>query len=165
MGGGIPPGNTVSKKTILLLLDAQNADTLLQSQNTEVTCGIIAQFAAQRWTVTAMADETGTVLPWEKDAMAGLEMPDGLSYPDQILYLELRMLYHQYYQKIIDRDTATKEKKKLLDEYRINQFREEMGKQWVEVIRLTDLARCDYKKNRTIENADRLIEIIEGRNL
>ena len=112
-----------------------------------------------------MADETGIVLPWEKDAMAGLEMPDGLSYPDQILYLELRMLYHQYYQKVIDRETATKEKKKLLDEYRINQFREEIGKQLVDVIRLTDTARCDYKKNRTIENADRLIEIIEGSKL
>ena len=116
-------------------------------------------------TVTGMADETGIVLPWEKDAMAGLEMPDGLSYPDQILYLELRMLYHQYYQKVIDRDMATKEKKKLLDEYRVNQFRDELGKQWVEVIRLTDIARCDYKKNRTLENADRLIEIIEGKKL
>ena len=116
-------------------------------------------------TVTGMADETGIVLPWEKDAMAGLEMPDGLSYQDQILYMELRMLYNQYYQKVIDRETATKEKKKLLDEYRVNQFREEMGKQWVEVIRLTDIARCDYKKNRTLENADRLIEIIEGKKL
>ena len=29
-----------------------------------------------------MAEETGIVLPWEKDAMAGLEMPDGL-YPTQ----------------------------------------------------------------------------------
>ena len=116
-------------------------------------------------TVTGMADETGTVLPWEKDAMAGLEMPDGLSYPDQILYLELRMLYNQYYKKVIDRETATKEKKKLLDEYRVNQFREEMGNHWVEIIRLTDIARCDYKKNRTIENADRLIEIIEGKKL
>ena len=115
--------------------------------------------------MTGMADETGIVLQWEKDAMAGLEMPDSLSYPDQILYLELRMLYHQYYQKVIDRETATKEKKKLLDEYRVNQFREEMGNQWVEVVRLTDIARCDYKKNRTLENADRFIEIIEGKKL
>lgn len=112
-----------------------------------------------------MADETGIVLPWEKDAMAGLEMPDGLSYPDQILYLSLRMLYRQYYQKAIDRETATKEKKKLLDEYRCYQYREEMGNHWVEIIRLTDLARCDYKKNRTLENADRLVEIIEGKKL
>ena len=112
-----------------------------------------------------MADETGIVLPWEKDAMAGLEMPKGLTYPDQILYLELRMLYHQYYQKVIDRETATKEKKKLLDEYRVNQFREEIGKQWIDVIRLTELARADYRKNPCHENAVKLIEIIEGRNL
>lgn len=111
------------------------------------------------------SDETGIVLPYEKDAMAGLEMPDGISYPDQILYLELRMLYHQYYQKVIDRDTATREKKKLLDEYRVNQFLEEMEKQWVEVVRLTELARADYRKNPCNENAMKLVEIIEGRNL
>ena len=112
-----------------------------------------------------MADETGVVLPWEKDAMAGLEMPDGLSYPDQILYLELRMLYHQYYQKVIDRETAKKEKKKLLDEYRIYKFHYELGNQCVETIRLTELARADYRKNPCHENAMKLIEIIEGRKL
>ena len=112
-----------------------------------------------------MADETGIVLPWEKDAMAGVEMPDGLSYPDQILYLSLRMLYAQYFKKVINRETATKEKKKLLHEYRCYKFQDEMGKQWVEVIRMTDLARCDYKKNRNLENADRLVEIIEGKKL
>ena len=109
-----------------------------------------------------MADETGIVLPWEKDAMAGIEMPDGLSYPDQILYLELRMLYHQYYQKVIDRETATREKKKLLDEYRVNQFREELLNQWVEAVRLTELARADYRKKPCHENAMKLIEIIEN---
>ena len=112
-----------------------------------------------------MADETGIVLPWEKDAMAGLEMQNGLSYPDQILYLELRMLYHQYYQKVIDRETATREKKKLLDEYRIYKFQYELGNQCVETIRLTELARADYRKNPCHENAMKLIEIIEGRKL
>lgn len=112
-----------------------------------------------------MADETGIVLPWEKDAMAGLEMPNGLSYPDQILYLELRMLYHQYYQKVIDRETATREKKKLLDEYRIYKFQYELGNQCVDTIRLTELARADYRKNPCHENAMKLIEIIEGRKL
>ena len=112
-----------------------------------------------------MSEETGIVLPWEKDAMAGLEMPDGLSYPDQILYLSLRMLYRQYYQKIIDRETATKEKKKLLDEYKVYQFREELEKQWVEIIRLTELARSEYRKNPCHENAMKLIDIIEGKKL
>lgn len=112
-----------------------------------------------------MAEETGIVLSWEKDAMAGLEMPNGLSYPDQILYLSLRMLYRQYYQKIIERDTATKEKKKLLDEYKVYQFREELEKQWVDIIRLTELARAEYRKNPCHENAMKLIEIIEGKKL
>ena len=112
-----------------------------------------------------MADETGIILPWEKDAMAGLEMPNGLSYPDQILYLSLRMLYRQYYQKIIERDTATKEKKKLLDEYKVYQFREELEKQWVEIIRLTELVRAEYRKNPCHENAMKLIDIIEGKKL
>ena len=112
-----------------------------------------------------MADETGIVLPWEKDATAGLEMPDGLSYPDQILYLSLRMLYRQYYQKIIDRETATKEKKKLLDEYKVYQFREELEKLWVEIVRLTELARAEYRKKPCHENAMKLIDIIEGKKL
>ena len=112
-----------------------------------------------------MAEETGIVLPWEKDAMAGLEMPDGLSYPDQILYLSLRMLYRQYHQKIIDREAATKEKKRLLVEYEVYRFREEMAKEWVEVIRLTELARDEYRKNPCHENAMRLIDIIEGKKL
>lgn len=112
-----------------------------------------------------MSEETGIVLPWEKDAMAGLEMPDGLSYPDQILYLSLRMLYAQYFKKVIDRETATKEKKKLIDEYKVYQFREELEKQWVEIIRLTELARADYRKNPCHENAMKLIDIIEGKKL
>ena len=112
-----------------------------------------------------MSEETGIVLPWEKDAMAGLEMPNGLSYPDQILYLELRMLYRQYFQKVIDRETATKEKKKLLDEYTCYQHREQMGNEWVEIIRLTELARAEYRKNPCHENAMKLIDIIEGRKL
>ena len=112
-----------------------------------------------------MADEPGIILPWEKDAMAGQEMPDGLAYPAQIHYLELRMLYRQYYQKIIDRETATKEKKKLLDEYKVYQFREELEKQWVEIIRLTELARAEYRKNPCHENAMKLIDIIEGNRL
>ena len=112
-----------------------------------------------------MADETGIVLPWEKNAMAGLQMPDGLSYPDQILYLCLRMLYHQYYQKVIDRETATKEKKKLLDEYKVYQLQEELEKQWVEIVRLTELARAEYRKNPCHENAMKLIEVIEGNKL
>lgn len=108
---------------------------------------------------------SGVVLTWEQAAIRGEEIPDGLSYPDQILYLSLRMLYAQKRSGIIDRDTAVIEKKKLLDGYRVNQFREQMGKEWVDQIKLTEVARAEYRKNRTLENADKLVEIIEGRRL
>ena len=109
------------------------------------------------------SDETGIVLPYEKDAMAGMEMPDGLSYPDQVLYLELRLLYRQYYQKVIDRETAVMEKKKMIEQYKDLKFREKMGDHWVEIIRLTELATSEYRKNPCHENAMKLIRILEGR--
>ena len=110
-----------------------------------------------------MDEETGIVLPYEKDAMAGAEIPDGLSYPDQVLYLELRLLYRQYYQKFIDRDTAVREKKKMIEQYKDLKFREKMGDHWVEIIRLTELAASEYRKNPCHENAMKLIRILEGR--
>ena len=89
-------------------------------------------------------------------------MPDGLSYPDQIHYLELKMLYHQYYQKMIDRETAKKEKKKLLGEYRRNQFQDDMGKHWVKIIRETEIAMSNFRKNPCIETAEKICESLSG---
>lgn len=114
--------------------------------------------------VSESEQSSGVILPWEQDAIRGDEMPNGLEYPDQILFLQLRMLYAQKRMGIIDRDTAIREKKKLLDEYRVYQYREKMGEQWVQVIKETDLARAEFKKNPTVENAQKLVAIIEGRS-
>lgn len=106
---------------------------------------------------------TGVVLPWESAAIRGEEMPNGLEYPDQILFLQLRMLYAQKRSGIIDRETAIIEKKKLLDEYKLYQFRNSLEKEWVEIIKLTEVARADFRKNPSIETAERLVSLIEGR--
>ena len=50
-----------------------------------------------------MAESKLLELPYEKIAMAGGEMPEGLEYPDQILFLELRLLYDSYKRKLIER--------------------------------------------------------------
>lgn len=89
-------------------------------------------------------------------------MPSGLEYPDQVLFLCFRMLYAQLRQGIIDRETAIREKKKLLKEYEAYKFANQMGKQWVLVIKDTEIARAEYRKNRTIENADKLLVAIDG---
>lgn len=103
------------------------------------------------------------VLPYEATAMAGGEMPKGMEYPDQILFTQLRLLYDTLKRGIIDREAATKEKIELLREYEAHKIVESMGKRWVEQIKVSDIARADYKKNRTIENADKLVACIEGR--
>ena len=110
-----------------------------------------------------MAESKLLELPYEKIAMAGGEMPEGLEYPDQILFLELRLLYDSYKRKLIDRDTATREKVELLRTYEAHKIVNNMGKEWVDQIKRTELARAAYRKNKTIENADKLLACVEGR--
>ena len=53
-----------------------------------------------------------------------------------------------------------REKKKLLKEYEAYKYADQMGKQWVRVIKDTEIARSEYRKNRTLENADKLLATI-----
>ena len=96
----------------------------------------------------------------ERLAKDGSEIPDGLEYPDQLMFLSLRLLYAQLRLGIIDRDAAIRDKKRLLLEYESYLFQNEMGKEWVQVIKNTELARAEYMKNRTLENADKLMDSI-----
>ena len=109
-----------------------------------------------------MADSRLLELPYEKIAMVGGEMPKGLEYPDQILFLELRLLYDSYKRKLIDRETATREKVELLRTYEAHKIVDNMGKEWVDQIKRTELARAKYRKEKTIENADKLLACVEG---
>ena len=109
-----------------------------------------------------MADTKLLELPYEKIAMAGGEMPKGLEYPDQILFLELRLLYDSYKRKLIDREVATREKVELLRTYEAYKIVDNMGKVWVDQIKRTELARATYRKDKTIENADKLLACVEG---
>lgn len=72
------------------------------------------------------------------------------------------MLYDQLKRGIVTRETATVEKKKLLHNYRIYKFNDQMGKEWVDAVRKTEAARAEYRKNRTLENADKLVAALEG---
>jgi hypothetical protein len=109
-----------------------------------------------------MAESKLLELPYEKIAMAGGEIPKDLEYPDQVLFLELRLLYDSYKRKLIDRDTATQEKVELLRTYEAHKIVDKMGKEWVDQIKRTELARAEYRKDKTIENADKLIACVEG---
>ena len=109
-----------------------------------------------------MAESKLLELPYEKIAMAGGELPKGLEYPDQILFLELRLLYDSYKRKLIDRDKATQEKVELLRTFEAHKIVDKMGKEWVDQVKRTELARAEYRKDKTIENADKLLACVEG---
>ena len=109
-----------------------------------------------------MAESKLLELPYEKIAIAGGDMPKGLEYPDQILFLELRLLYDSYKRKMIDRDKATQEKVELLRTYESNRIGENVVKECADLIKRTELARAAYRKDKTIDNADKLLACLEG---
>ncbi len=109
-----------------------------------------------------MADTTLPELPYERIAMAGGEMPDGLEWFDRTLFLQLRMLYHQFKMGLVDRETASREKRKLLKDRDFQLFQDNFTKDIAKKIVETDAARIAYRKNRTLENADAIILAFEG---
>ncbi len=109
-----------------------------------------------------MADNALPELPYERIAMAGGEMPDDLEWFDRTLFLQLRMLYQQYKQGIVDRETASREKRKLLKDRDFQLFQDNFTKDIAKKIMDTEKARREYRKNRTLENADAIIFAFEG---
>lgn len=107
--------------------------------------------------------ETGVVLEYERQAINGDEMPDGLDYADQIMYQQLRLLYNSVRNGIISRDTAVREKKNFLSEYKKNKIGVQSMQGYIDYINSTCVARTKYTKNRTLENADNLVKALEGR--
>lgn len=103
--------------------------------------------------------------PYEKLAMSGAEMPDDLNMPDALMYIGLRMLYHQYKTGLINREIATSEKRKLIKKYKYQTFLQEASDRCVEIIKQTELARAEYRKEKTLDAADRLVLAIEGRSV
>lgn len=102
-------------------------------------------------------------IPYEAAAMAGEEMPEGLSLADQICYIGLRWLYASCRMKMISLETVRKERIGITKQCEHFRFRDTLSRHWADSIRRTEEARTAYRKNRTLENADRLLAAVEGR--
>lgn len=94
--------------------------------------------------------------------MNGDPMPDGLNSPEQTMYLQLRMLYHQYRNGFVSREQAKEEKRLLCIEFEKNQHKEKVYRYWVEQTKRTEAAKVAYLKDKTIENADKLVRVLDG---
>lgn len=109
---------------------------------------------------------TGFTFPWEKAAMHGEELPEGLSLPDQMAYTCLRNIYSMYYNKTISRDRAAAEKQRVRVQWEkavgAMEFDRKLTAHHVEVLRDTEAAKTACRKNPTPENALRLCNAMDG---
>ena len=109
---------------------------------------------------------TGFSFPWERDAMHGETLPEGLSLPDQMAYTCLRNIYSLYYNKIISRDAAAAEKQRVRVQWEkavsTMEFDRKLTAYHVRVIRDTEAAKTACRKNPTPENALLLCNVLDG---
>lgn len=109
-----------------------------------------------------MSEPTNIVLPYETAAMRGDPMPEGLKSYDITMFQNLTLLYKRYREKMIDREQATKEKKTLLEAYRIEKFGYSVLEENIEISKRLEAAASAYVYNPCVETADMMYEAFYG---
>lgn len=98
--------------------------------------------------------------------MRGDEIPDGLSLPDQMAYTSVRNIYWAYHNKLISRDAAAAEKRRIRRAYEQNSeswaFWSRLADHHARVLRDTEAAKTACRKNPTPENAVHLCNVLDG---
>jgi hypothetical protein len=105
-------------------------------------------------------------LPYERAALNGLEMPEGLDLVDHFMYLCLRELYSSHKKGVISREVGQIEKGKLMYSYDIAKKRFRFEARRAEdfanrTMRIESAANA-YAKDRTLESADKLYKALYG---
>lgn len=112
--------------------------------------------------MVSKSETTGVTFPWEQQAINGEPLPDGLGYAEKVLYLGLRSLYFQVRNKFIPRETAIIEKKKLLEDFRLNKFNEETFEEDSKIWAKISGPVVEYTNEPSIEKADKILELLYG---
>lgn len=110
---------------------------------------------------------TGVVLAYENAAMTGDPMPEGLCLEDQLTFQALSLLYARYHIGRISREDAVREKGRLVYEHdrrmRMAAADRELNTWHVDLRKEIEGAQCRYRKERTLEAADALSAVLDGR--
>lgn len=98
--------------------------------------------------------------------MENAEMPDGLSSEEQMAWQAVAHLYGRYRLKLITRETGHVEKGKIKYALELRKRQADMDRRLArhhsDMLRDMEGAANAYQKERTLENADRLYEVIYG---
>ena len=111
--------------------------------------------------MSTLVDETWkstmTEFTFEREAMQGNPLPQGLDIADSCLYVALKNLYAMYQNKLISRKDATEEKRRLVYNWTTDKAKIEFLNRESETLRdKIGTASEDYKNNPGIETADKL---------
>ena len=98
-----------------------------------------------------------TEFVFEREAMRGKPLTQGLDIADSCLYIALKNLYAMYHNKLISRKDATEEKRRLIYNWTIDKSKLDFLNRDSEALRdRIGAASEDYKNNPCIENGDKL---------
>ena len=100
---------------------------------------------------------TMTEFTFEREAMQGKPLPQGLDIADSCLYVALKNLYAMYQNKLISRKDATEEKRRLIYNWTTDKAKIEFLNRESETLRdkIGDVSE-EYKNNPCIETAEKL---------
>ena len=100
---------------------------------------------------------TMTEFTFEREAMQGNPLPQGLDIADSCLYVALKNLYAMYQNKLISRKDATEEKRRLVYNWTTDKAKLEFLNRESETLRDKIAAASEeYKNNPCIETAEKL---------
>ena len=111
--------------------------------------------------MSTLVDETWkstmTEFTFEREAMQGNPLPQGLDIADSCLYVALKNLYAMYQNKLISRKDATEEKRRLVYNWTTDKAKIEFLNRDSESLKNKIAAASeDYKNNPCVETADKL---------
>lgn len=93
-------------------------------------------------------------------------MPEGLPLPDQMAFTAMRNIYDAYRKKIITKDMAAAERRRLRRTYTVAretlEFQDKLADHRARQLRDTEAAKTACRKDPTPENALRLCNVLDG---
>lgn len=98
----------------------------------------------------------------EDMAYRGAPMPEFQSLAQLLLFQCFRNLYRFAASSNITKEQGTREKQQILDAYRVNIFLEELHDSTQQMWKRIEAAAMEYRKNPSIDAADKLLEAIYG---
>jgi hypothetical protein len=105
-------------------------------------------------------------LPYERAALNGEPMPDGLTLEDQLCFQALALLYRRYRAGSVSKNVGAEEAWKIRSSCQVRKealaFERKCNSHSVRLWKAVEGAANAYQKERTLENADRMIEAIYG---